>query len=307
MLVDRIHILIIPLENLTTALTPFHRLGMAQGSVIPHAGMGTQAALFAVGDEASAVQVELLSLTDYGEASHARTTAFADAAQERAGALALLLRAPDLARALTVLRERGLDPAVTDVFMSPNGPQQVGQGMPPAANGPLVSTIAELRPPPAAAMDVWLSQTSSTSSQRFALWQRRGFFASTLPLKRLDHVAAVTQDLEASTRFWTDVLEVPLFGEVRTPTTIIRQFKLGDAMLELLGPASPDSPLAQRRPGLLSMAAFEVTDIAAAVAEARAAGFTVTDPAPGSLPGTRVTRIPGEQLSGFTLQLLEYV
>ncbi|MHB8574197.1 MAG: VOC family protein [Dehalococcoidia bacterium] len=117
----------------------------------------------------------------------------------------------------------------------------------------------------------------------------------------------MTRDLDASTCFWTDILEVPLVGEVRTPTTIIRQFQLSDAVVELLGPTSPDSPVARRRPGLLSMAAFEVTDMAAAVAQARAAGFTVADPAPGSLPGTRVTSIAGAELSGFTLQLLEYV
>jgi catechol 2,3-dioxygenase-like lactoylglutathione lyase family enzyme len=70
------------------------------------------------------------------------------------------------------------------------------------------------------------------------------------PLKRLDHLAAVTHDLEARTRFWADVLGMPVAGEVATPAMIIRQMRIGDAVLELLGPAAADSPLWQRPPGL---------------------------------------------------------
>ena len=94
------------------------------------------------------------------------------------------------------------------------------------------------------------------------------------PLRRLDHLAAVTPDLEAKTRFWTDVLGVPVAGEVVTPTLVIRQLRIGDAVLELLGPASPASPILQRPPGLVSMASWEVADLDAAVQQARAAGFT---------------------------------
>jgi catechol 2,3-dioxygenase-like lactoylglutathione lyase family enzyme len=130
---------------------------------------------------------------------------------------------------------------------------------------------------------------------------------NTFPLKRLDHLAAVAPDLDAKTRYWTDVLGVPLAGEVTTPTMVIRQFRIGDAILELLAPATADSPLHQRPKGLVSLASFEVPDLAAAVRQARAAGFTVTDPAPGPLPGTHITSIPPAELSGLTLQLLQYV
>jgi catechol 2,3-dioxygenase-like lactoylglutathione lyase family enzyme len=74
------------------------------------------------------------------------------------------------------------------------------------------------------------------------------------PLRRLDHLATVTPDLEAKSRFWADVLGVPVSGEVLTATMVIHQLRIGDAVLELLGPASPDSPLRQRPPGLVSMA-----------------------------------------------------
>jgi catechol 2,3-dioxygenase-like lactoylglutathione lyase family enzyme len=131
--------------------------------------------------------------------------------------------------------------------------------------------------------------------------------ARLFPLKRLDHLAAVAHDLDGTCRFWADVLGVPVIGEVRTPTMIIRQLRIGDAIFELLGPAGPNSPLHQRPARLVSMAAWEVDDLSAAVAQARAAGFTVSDPAVGVLPGTRTATIPAADLGGVAMQLLEYV
>ena len=72
-------------------------------------------------------------------------------------------------------------------------------------------------------------------------------------------------------------------------------------------PATEDSPIRQRPPGLNSMSSFEVPDLDAVVAQARAAGFEVPDPRIGTLPGTRVTTISADQMSGLNLQLLQYV
>jgi hypothetical protein len=88
---------------------------------------------------------------------------------------------------------------------------------------------------------------------------------------------------------------------------IIRQLRLGGAVLELLGAASPDSPIHQRVPGPVRMASWEVPDVDHAVALARQAGFTPSDPAPGPLPGTRISTIPGPELAGVHMQLLQYV
>lgn len=82
---------------------------------------------------------------------------------------------------------------------------------------------------------------------------------------------------------------------------------IGDAILELLGPVSPESPLLQRPTGLVSMASWEVANMQEAIQHARQACFTVPDPAPGPLPGTRITTIQGAELAGVNMQLLEYV
>jgi hypothetical protein len=94
---------------------------------------------------------------------------------------------------------------------------------------------------------------------------------------------------------------------VVTDVMVIRQMKVGDSILELLGPGSPDSPIASRPPGFASMVAFEVESLDASVAKARSKGFEVPDGRDGVLPGTRVTTISADQLSGLGLQLLEYV
>ena len=109
--------------------------------------------------------------------------------------------------------------------------------------------------------------------------------AQRLGLKRFDHMAAFTPDLEATTAYWTDVLGIPKSGEVRSPMMIINQMRIGDGILELIGAASPDSPLASRPAGVGNNIAMEVADLDAAIAHARAAGFTPPDARPGVLPG----------------------
>lgn len=177
-----------------------------------------------------------------------------------------------------------------------------------ASRGIAADPLEGIRPPGA-----WLSlhaqaganlllRTKSEPKQVESINPRPAF-----PLKRLDHLAIVCHDLEEKTRFWSDVLDVPVTGEVATPTMVIRQLKIGDTVLELLGPTTPESPLWKRAPGLISMASWEVGAMAEAVRFARGAGFTVPDPAAGSLPGTRITTIPGIELGGVNMQLLEYV
>ena len=56
----------------------------------------------------------------------------------------------------------------------------------------------------------------------------------------------------------------------------------------------------------LAAASADLDALDQAVAHARAAGFTVPDPAVGVLPGTRTATIPGAELAGLNMQMLEY-
>jgi catechol 2,3-dioxygenase-like lactoylglutathione lyase family enzyme len=123
------------------------------------------------------------------------------------------------------------------------------------------------------------------------------------PLEHLDHLAIVPADFEASTRYWTDVLGVPMHAEIEAPTFVIRQMKVGSVMVELLKPSGATTLPA----GLLPSMACEVADVDACADLARERGFTVTDPAPGLLPGTRITRFDPAEMAGLALQLLQYV
>jgi catechol 2,3-dioxygenase-like lactoylglutathione lyase family enzyme len=302
MLFDRIDHLIVPIENLDTAVEPFRRLGLGLQAVADQPRLGTQSSIFAAGGPSNWFGVELLHVADPQQATRAWGTAFVEAAAQQRGVL--VLGTEDLSGAVATLRQRGLEPDTGEI-VSPAEGQAAGTAT--SGHGARIAQTAALNAPAEAGLDVRLIQYAAPAIERFAGAAQRLENPSSFPLKRLDHLAAFTRDLDASTRFWTDVLGVPLHGEVRTPVIIVRQLKIGDAILELLGPASPDSPAAQRPSGLGKMAAFEVTDMGAAVAQARAAGFTLPDPGPGALPGTRVTTIPGSQLSGFSLQLLVYM
>jgi hypothetical protein len=153
--------------------------------------------------------------------------------------------------------------------------------------------------------DVAILAYPETPAARAARHHAAGLFAHGFPLKRLDHLAAIVPEPGPALRAWA-ALGVPLYGEVRGRGMQIFQLRLGDAILELIAPETAASPVASRPPGLIGMAAYEVPDLAQAVALARDRGFTLPDPAEGVLPGTRTTTISPDQLSGLALQLLEY-
>lgn len=288
---DRIDHVVLPVGALEQAATSYERLGLTLTPPTRHRG-GTHNRVFFAGDAANEFYVELLGIADVAETRRARGDGFVQAIERGQGLSAVVLRVGDLAAALGALAGRGLGRPSREVF---------------AEDGRTICDVAELADRERALVDVRLVQYPHGAQERYTRHADAGFLRHAFPLKRLDHLAAVAPDLEAATRYWSDVMGVPVAGEVRTPAMIIRQLRIGDAVLELLGPATADSPIAKRPPGLVSMAAFEVADLDAAVAAARAAGFTVPEPAAGALPGTRTATIPAGELAGMAMQLLQYV
>ncbi len=292
MLYDRIDHVILPVASLDDAASAYQRLGLTLTPRGRHRDRGTHNRVFFVGDEASEFYVELLGVADEDEARHARGEGFLEMVAAGRGLSTVMLRTDDLPAVLAGPAGHGLNPAPVEVY---------------AEDGRKICDVAELGDEAKARVHTRVVRYPEGAADRFARHAAAGFLTHAFPLKRLDHLAAVAPDLDATTRYWADVLGVPVAGEIATPALIIRQLKIGDAILELLGPATPDSPMAKRPPGLVSMAAFEVENLDAAVTAARAAGFTVPDPATGVLPRTRTATIPAGELAGMAMQLLEYV
>ncbi len=292
MLFDAIDHVILPAVDAQAAAEPFARLGLTLFPGARHPDAGTESAGFFVGAAANGFYVEALGITDRAAALRTHGEAFVATAGAGRGLSGVVLRTGDLAMAVTRLQTHGLNCRSREVH---------------GADGAKVCDIAEVRGPHADAVGLRLIQYFPSHEERWARREASGLAKHAFPLKRLDHLAVVAPDLDGDTRFWREVMDVPLAGEVVAPAMTIRQLGIGDAMLELLGPSSPDSPLASRPAGLVSVIAFEVDDLDAALTEARRRGFNPSPAEPGVLPGTRRSAIPATEFSGITLQLLQYV
>ena len=130
--------------------------------------------------------------------------------------------------------------------------------------------------------------------------------------KGIDHLAVLVSDYPAARATWERVLGLKVVNEIRPEGrgTVIAQVPIGQCMVELISPASPDSPMVQRLAdmgeGASSMVAIEVPDIAGELAKYRAAGKTPPDAAPGPLPHSVTSTIPAAQCFGLGVQLIEY-
>lgn len=273
---------------------PFERLGLCLTAPEQLRDSGVEFRMASAGDRENLFSIVLTRLVDATLAKQSWQGRLLYAGQGGPpGLRVLVLRVPSMWQAFKELTDHGVDLKVEELFY---------------ADGSKLGYVAALPQPSEAVVPLVLIERVRATADRHDEFEKAGLLAHSLKLKRLDHLAAAAgTNFEETTKFWVDVLGIPVWGEIVTATTVIRQMKIGDAIVELLGPAGPDSPLHSRPPGLSSMTAFEVPDLEEAVATARAAGFTISDPATGALPGTRVARIAADELSGLGLQLLQYV
>ncbi len=109
----------------------------------------------------------------------------------------------------------------------------------------------------------------------------------------IDHVAIVVADLEATIALYTRTLGV----------------RSGDAIIELLRPLDPGSPIATFRGGAatkLHHTAFRVPDVAAELARLRAAGVRLIDevPRPGA-HGNTIAFLHPKSTGGVLIELCQ--
>jgi catechol 2,3-dioxygenase-like lactoylglutathione lyase family enzyme len=282
---------VLAVPHLGSAVAPYEGLGLHVGPPSCPLDSSLVQRSLAVGGPADLFEVQFVAADPQGLPVSPLAVRLA-AACASPGLAVIGLRVPDLAAALKELAGKGVQPRSQAAWH---------------VESRKVAEVALLSEEERAGANLLLVQHAEATKKRHAGLERAGLLRHAFPLKRLDHLAVVTRDLEAQTRFWTDVLGVPVAGVVTTPTLMIRQLRIGDAVLELLAPASPDSPLRQRPPGPVSLASWEVADLAAAVEAARLAGLQVSDPAAGALPRTRTAAVPADEMGGLTMQLLQYV
>lgn len=130
--------------------------------------------------------------------------------------------------------------------------------------------------------------------------------------KGFDHLAVSVANLEQAAQTWHNVVGLSVANEIRVQGAgmVIGQMPAGQCTIELLAPASEDSPMAARiaeqGERAASMVAIEVDDIEAEIAHYRAAGIDVSDANAGVLPDSLTATISAKQAFGLGIQLISF-
>ncbi len=292
-MLTRIDHLVVPVPDLPAAALGYERLGLFLTPLTEHAGMGTSNRSAFIGTSAeNYCYVEILGITDASAVGSGSRGHYLEKAEAGGGLASIAFGVDDLESAVGQFAAKGMPAETTEVH---------------AVDGRRVGDAAVVETHPVIPFGIALLQYPETWLERFDRSVAVGRFNHTFPLKRLDHLAAVSAGLDPDTALW-ESLGAKLVGEIRSPGMIIRQLKMGDAIFELLAADGPESRMAGRPAALASMAAWEVSaPLDDAVALARERGFTVSDAEVGVIPGTRRASIPAPELGGLGMQLIEYV
>ena len=132
-----------------------------------------------------------------------------------------------------------------------------------------------------------------------------------MQLGRLDHVGVAVADLAAARAFYEQVLGLEVTHEEVIEDQGVHELLLsaGDAFVQLVAPLSPDTPvgrfLARRGEGVHHVG-YAVPDVAAALADLRAQGVEVIEPAPriGS-GGTTIAFLHPKSMGGVLVELVQ--
>jgi methylmalonyl-CoA/ethylmalonyl-CoA epimerase len=130
-------------------------------------------------------------------------------------------------------------------------------------------------------------------------------------LTRIHHVGVAVVDLDESIRLYHSALGAELVHRVVNEREGLEAafLRTGDGEVELMSATRAESPvgkfLAKRGPGLHHVA-YGVTDIAKALAEAKAAGLELIDAAPRmGMHGSLIAFVHPKSMGGVLTELVE--
>ena len=123
------------------------------------------------------------------------------------------------------------------------------------------------------------------------------------------HLGIAVTDLDAALSFYSGILGVPSRGPELVDGARIIHLDFGESEVELLDPATPDSPigrfLAKRGPGLHHVC-YRVPDLDAALAACRQAGYALIDDSPrAGASGRRIAFLHPKATHGTLIELTE--
>ncbi len=131
------------------------------------------------------------------------------------------------------------------------------------------------------------------------------------PIKRINHVAIVVEDLETALVFWRDALGIPVGKTEENPgeNVDIAFLPIGDSEIELLKPTDPESGigkyLAKKGQGIHHIC-IEVSDIEATMQRLTRHGFEMINETPRVRPdGTRYAFVHPKSAFGVLVELYE--
>lgn len=130
-------------------------------------------------------------------------------------------------------------------------------------------------------------------------------------IKKINHIAIIVPDLEASLAFWRDTLGLRLaqVEEVESQQAVVAFMPAGDSEVELVRPTTETSGaarfLARRGPGLHHVA-LEVDDLDAMLVRLKEKGVRLINESPiTAAGGNRAAFIHPESASGVLVELYE--
>ncbi len=130
-------------------------------------------------------------------------------------------------------------------------------------------------------------------------------------LTKINHIGIAVTSLEETLPFYRDNLRMVCVGteEVAEQKVRVAMLQIGESLIELLEPTSPDSPVAkfiEKNGAGIHHIAYEVADVEAAIATLKADGARMIDEVPrNGAHGTRIAFIHPKSSRGVLTELCQ--